>query len=43
MLADKLPDGWDADIPIFDADAKGIASRDAGGKVLNAIAQACRG
>lgn len=37
MLADKLPDGWDADIPTFPADDKGIASRDAGGKVLNAI------
>jgi len=37
MLADKLPEGWDADIPTFDADEKGIASRDAGGKVLNAI------
>jgi transketolase len=37
ILSDKLPDGWDADIPTFDADEKGIASRDAGGKVLNAI------
>ena len=37
LLSGKLPDGWDADIPTFDADAKGIASRDAGGKVLNAI------
>ena len=37
MLADKLPDGWDADIPTFDADTKGIASREASGKVLNAI------
>ena len=35
----KLPDGWDKDIPAFEADTKGIASRDAGGKVLNAIAQ----
>jgi transketolase len=34
----KLAQGWDADIPIFPADAKGVASRDAGGKVLNAIA-----
>ncbi len=34
----KLPEGWQADIPSFDADAKGLASRDAGGKVLNAIA-----
>ena len=37
MFADELPEGWDADIPTFDADAKGIASRDASGKVLNAI------
>ena len=37
MLADTLPDGWDADIPVFEPDAKGIASRDASGKVLNAI------
>jgi transketolase len=37
MLADKLPEGWDADIPVFEADEKGVASRDAGGKVLNAI------
>ncbi|KQT31998.1 transketolase [Sphingomonas sp. Leaf412] len=39
ILADTLPEGWDADIPMFDADAKGVASRDAGGKVLNAIAK----
>jgi transketolase len=37
ILADQLPEGWDAAIPTFDADEKGIASRDAGGKVLNAI------
>lgn len=37
MLAGTLPDGWDADIPTFEPDAKGIASRDAGGKVMNAI------
>ncbi|MEO7916731.1 MAG: transketolase [Dokdonella sp.] len=34
----KLPDGWDADIPTFPADAKGMATRKAGGKVLSAIA-----
>ncbi|CAN5345628.1 transketolase [soil metagenome] len=39
LCAGTLPDGWDQDIPTFEADAKGIASRDAGGKVLNAIAQ----
>ena len=33
----KLPAGWDADIPTFDADAKGLASRESSQKVLNAI------
>ncbi len=33
----KLPSGWDADIPSFDADPKGLASRDSSQKVLNAI------
>ena len=34
----QLPDGWDKDIPVFPADAKGLASRDSSQKVLNAIA-----
>jgi transketolase len=34
----KLPEGWDAEIPKFPTDAKGIAGRDASAKVLNAIA-----
>lgn len=33
-----LPDGWDANIPVFPADAKGMATRVASGKVINAIA-----
>ena len=33
-----LPEGWDRDIPTFDADPKGVASRVSSGKVLNAIA-----
>ncbi len=33
-----LPAGWDADIPTFDADPKGVATRKASGAVLNAIA-----
>ena len=33
-----LPEGWDKDIPTFDTDAKGVASRVSSGKVLNAIA-----
>ena len=39
ILTGGLPDGWDSEIPVFEADAKGVASRDAGGKVLNAIAK----
>ena len=39
MLAGKLPEGWDSEIPVFPADAKGIASRDSGNKVMNAIAK----
>jgi transketolase len=35
----QLPDGWDRDIPVFPADPKGMAGRDASGKVLNAIAK----
>lgn len=34
----KLPDGWDSDVPVFQADEKGIATRVAGGKVLSTIA-----
>jgi len=34
----QLPDGWDKNLPAFPADAKGMASRDASAKVLNAIA-----
>jgi transketolase len=34
-----VPEGWDADLPEFPADAKGMAGREASGKVLNAIAQ----
>ncbi len=37
-LAGKLPDGWDADLPKFEADEKGLATRKAGGKVIAAIA-----
>lgn len=39
ILGGTLPEGWDADIPTFEADPKGLASRDSSGKVLNAIAK----
>jgi len=38
-LAGKLPASWDADIPVFPADAKGMATRAAGGKIMNAFAE----
>ncbi|MEW6717488.1 MAG: transketolase [Chloroflexota bacterium] len=34
----KLPEGWEADMPEFPPDAKGMATRAASGKVINAIA-----
>jgi transketolase len=38
MQRRELPEGWDANLPSFPADEKGIASRDASAKVLNALA-----
>jgi transketolase len=38
LRSGRLPEGWQSALPSFPADAKGIASREAGGKVLNAIA-----
>src|SRR5450432_2398239 len=35
----ELPEGWDKNLPTFPADAKGIATRESGGKVLNAFAE----
>ena len=39
MQKRELPTGWDRNLPVFPADAKGIAGRDASGKVLNVLAQ----
>ena len=38
VMQGELPEGWDADIPVFPPDAKGMATRVASGKVMNAIA-----
>jgi transketolase len=35
----RLPDGWDADIPEFQPDPKGKATRETSGQVLNAVAK----
>jgi transketolase len=37
-LRGNLPDGWDAALPAFPADSKGLATRVASGKVLTALA-----
>src|SRR5579871_4196490 len=34
-----LPEGWDRNLPVFHADPKGMAGRDASGTVLNVLAQ----
>ena len=39
MQRRELPSGWDHDLPVFPTDAKGVAGRDASGKVLNVLAQ----
>jgi transketolase len=38
MLHRQLPVDWDKDLPTFPADAKGLATRDSSGRVLNKIA-----
>ena len=35
----ELPKGWDKDLPFFDADEKGIATRAASGKIINTLAK----
>ena len=39
MQRRELPAQWDRNLPTFPADAKGIAGREASGKVLNVLAQ----
>jgi transketolase len=39
LQSGELPAGWDKDIPVFPADAKGLATRESSGKVLNAVAK----
>src|SRR5215467_5527181 len=39
MQRRELPAGWDKNLPVFKADPKGIAGRDASGQVLNVLAQ----
>ncbi|MEZ0395172.1 MAG: transketolase [Anaerolineales bacterium] len=37
-LSRRLPQGWQADLPVFPPDAKGMGTRAASGKTINALA-----
>ena len=39
MQRRQLPEGWNKNLPTFAADAKGVATRESSGKVLNVLAQ----
>ncbi|HEU4619634.1 MAG TPA: transketolase [Gammaproteobacteria bacterium] len=39
ILRRELPQGWDAGLPDFPPDAKGIATREASGRALNALGE----
>ena len=39
MQKRELPAGWDKELPVFPADAKGVATRESSGKVLSALAK----
>jgi transketolase len=39
MQRRELPEGWDKNLPVFPADPKGLAGREASGKVLNVVAK----
>src|SRR4029453_7511217 len=39
MQRRELPAGWDKNLPVFPVEPKGMAGRDASGKVLNVLAQ----
>ncbi len=35
----RVPEGWDRDLPVFEPDQKGVASRVSSGQVLNSLAK----
>jgi transketolase len=39
MQHHELPAGWDKNLPTFPADAKGVATRESSGRVLNVLAE----
>jgi transketolase len=43
LLAGELPPQWDTGLPIFPTDAKGVATRDASGKILDQVTKTIPG
>jgi transketolase len=43
MIDGELPKNWDTDLPVFKPEAKTMATRDASGKAMNAIAAKVKG
>jgi transketolase len=41
MNSRGMPEGWDAKLPVYPADAKGMASRISNGKIMQDVAEAC--
>ncbi|WP_236646596.1 transketolase [Aristophania vespae] len=39
IFAGELPQGWDKDLPVYETNEKGVASRQSSGEVLNAVAK----
>ncbi|MET9226626.1 transketolase [Lentzea sp. NPDC003310] len=39
LVSRELPEGWDADLPVYPVDAKGVPTRKASGEVINALAK----
>ena len=38
-INDELPEGWEDNLPVYEADEKGIATRSVSGEVINAVAE----
>mmetsp|Transcript_5348 Transcript_5348/g.8043 ORF Transcript_5348/g.8043 Transcript_5348/m.8043 type:complete len:710 (-) Transcript_5348:140-2269(-) len=41
MNSRKMPEGWEASLPTYPADEKGMASRISNGKIMQFVAEAC--
>jgi transketolase len=41
MQTRQMPANWDAKLPVYPADAKGLATRDSNGKIMQVVADAC--